>query len=134
PRRFERFSLRLGDLLVDYSKHLVTADTMALLTDLARERGVEALRDRMFGGDRINVTEDRAVLHVALRNRSDRPMRVGGVDVMPDVRAALEHVRGFSEAVRGGTWTGYSGLRITDVVNIGIGGSDLGPAMVTEAL
>ncbi len=134
PERFDRFSLRLGDVLVDYSKQLVTADTMSLLAALARERGVEALRDRMFAGEHINITEDRAVLHVALRNRSARPMMVDGRDVMPEVGAALEHVHRFSEAVRRGQWLGYSGMAIADVVNIGIGGSDLGPSMVTEAL
>jgi glucose-6-phosphate isomerase len=134
PRRFERFSARLDDLLVDYSKQLVTDQTLTLLRELAHARGVEALRDRMFAGETINTTEGRAVLHVALRNRSPRPMTIDGRDVMPDVRAALEHMRTFSEAVRGGAWTGFSGLRITDVVNIGIGGSDLGPAMATEAL
>jgi glucose-6-phosphate isomerase len=132
--RFERFSERIGDLLVDFSKHLITDDTLRLLRELARERRVEELRDRMFAGERINNTENRAVLHVALRNRSTRPMLVDGRDVMPDVRAALDHMRLFSGAVRGGEWTGFSGQRITDVVNIGIGGSDLGPAMVTQAL
>lgn len=134
PRRFDRYSARLGDLLVDYSKHLITDETLRLLRALAREREVEALRDRMFAGEPINVTEGRPVLHIALRNRSSRPIQVDGRDVMPDVRAALEHMRTFSHSVRQGTWTGFSGLRITDVVNIGIGGSDLGPAMVTEAL
>ena len=132
--RASRFTLTLGDLVVDYSKNLITTETMAHLHDLARETGVEALRDRMFAGEPINLTERRAVLHVALRNRSARAILVNGRDVMPDVRAALDHVRTFSEAVRGGAWTGYSGLRITDVVNIGIGGSDLGPAMATAAL
>ncbi|HXG90557.1 MAG TPA: glucose-6-phosphate isomerase [Vicinamibacterales bacterium] len=134
PDRFARLSQKLGELLVDYSKHLVTADTMRLLRELARGRGVETSRDRMFAGDKINLTEQRAVLHVALRNRSGRAMAVDGHDVMPDVHAALEHMRTFSDKVRTGAWTGYSGLRITDVVNIGIGGSDLGPAMVTRAL
>jgi len=134
PRRFERFSLSLDDLLIDYSKHLITADTMRLLADLARARGVEALRDRMFAGETVNSTEARAVLHVALRNRSDRPILVNGHDVMPDVRAALAHIRRFSDAIRTGAWKGYTNRAITDVVNIGIGGSDLGPAMVTEAL
>ena len=134
PGRFERFSRRFDELLVDFSKNLITADTMRLLTELARVRGVETLRDRMFAGERINTTENRPVLHVALRNRSSRPILVDGRDVMPDVRAALDHMRVFSEQVRSGAWTGFSGLRITDVVNIGIGGSDLGPAMVTEAL
>lgn len=134
PGRFERFSERIGDLLVDFSKHLITDETLRLLRELARERGVEPLRDRMFAGERINTTENRAVLHVALRNRSSRAMLVDGRDVMPAVRAALDRMRAFSDAVRGGMWTGFSGHRITDVVNIGIGGSDLGPAMATEAL
>ena len=134
PQRFPRYTRRLDDLLVDYSKHLATDDTLRLLRDLARERGVEALRDRMFAGERINVTENRAVLHIALRNRSGRPMTIDGQDVMPDVRHALDHMRTFSDAVRSGAWTGVSGTRITDVVNIGIGGSDLGPAMATAAL
>ena len=134
PGRFERFSHRFGDLLVDYSKHLVTTETMSLLRGLARECNVEAMRDRMFAGNRINVTEQRPVLHVALRNRSGRPMHVDGRDVMPDVDAALNHIRMFSERIRSGAAAGFSGLRLTDVVNIGIGGSDLGPAMVTEAL
>ena len=134
PGRFDRFSRRIDELLVDYSKHLVTDDTLRLLAQLARERGVESLRDRMFAGERINVTEDRPVLHVALRNRSPRPIIVDGQDVMPAVKAALEHMRTFSDRIRSGSATGFSGRRITDVVNIGIGGSDLGPAMVTQAL
>jgi glucose-6-phosphate isomerase len=134
PDRFRRFSQSLGSLLVDFSKHLITADTLRLLRALARARGVEALRDRMFAGDPVNVTENRAVLHVALRNLSGRPMRTDGRDVMPDVQAALRHVRVFSDRVRSGEWTGHTGRRITDVVNIGIGGSDLGPAMATLAL
>ena len=134
PQRFERLSTRRPGLLVDYSKHLITSDTLTLLRDLARARGIEALRDRMFAGERINVTENRPVLHVALRNRSGRPMLVDGRDVMPDVNAALEHMRTFSDRIRQGSWTGFTGQAISDVVNIGIGGSDLGPAMVTEAL
>ena len=134
PGRFDRMTLRLDDLLVDYSKHLVTDATLQLLRTLAQERGVESLRDRMFAGDRINFTEGRAVLHIALRNRSSRPINVDGRDVMPDVNAALDHIREFSDDVRQGRATGYSGMRLTDVVNIGIGGSDLGPAMVTQAL
>ena len=132
--RFERFSGRLGDLLVDYSKHLVTAETLTLLRALARARNVEALRDRMFAGEKINVTENRAVLHIALRNRSNRPIVVDGRDVMPDVHAALDHIRDFTGRLRSGAWTGYTGKTITDVVNIGIGGSDLGPVMATMAL
>jgi glucose-6-phosphate isomerase len=134
PSRFDRFSRRLGNLLIDFSKQRITGDTLRLLVDLAREQGVEALRDQMFGGHKINVTEDRAVLHVALRNRSQRSMTVDGRDVMPDVRAALDHMLRFSTAVRTGGWLGFTGKHIRDVVNIGIGGSDLGPAMVTEAL
>ncbi len=133
-QRFERLSMRWKDLLVDFSKHRITTETLDLLRALACECGVESLRDRMFAGEPINVTEGRAVLHVALRNRTGRPMLVDGQDVMPEVNAALEHLKGFSEAVRDGRWTGYTGERIETVVNIGIGGSDLGPVMVTEAL
>jgi glucose-6-phosphate isomerase len=135
PQRAQRFFLTAGThLFVDYSKNLITQDSMTALFGLARQAGVEALRDRMFAGDPINSTERRAVCHVALRNRSARPMPVNGRDVMPDVRAALEHVRVFSEQVRSGHWLGYTGKPITDVVNLGIGGSDLGPAMATQAL
>jgi glucose-6-phosphate isomerase len=132
--RFARFSLRLGDLLLDFSKNRITAETLPLLRDLAREAGVEAMRDRMFAGDPINLTEGRAVLHVALRNRANRPTLVDGRDVMPDVNAALGHMKTFSDAIRSGAWTGYTGKPIRSIVNIGIGGSDLGPVMVTEAL
>ncbi|HQZ39357.1 MAG TPA: glucose-6-phosphate isomerase [Vicinamibacterales bacterium] len=134
PTRAETFTLRHDAFVVDYSKTHVTSETMRLLIDLARATGVESLRDRMFAGDPINTTEGRAVLHTALRNRSPRPVMVDGRDVMPDVRAALAHAGAFSRAVRGGAWTGHTGARITDVVNIGIGGSDLGPAMATAAL
>src|SRR5688572_5738764 len=135
PGRAERFFLTAGQhLFVDYSKNLITQDAMNALFQLARTTGVEALRDRMFAGEPINNTENRAVLHVALRNRSTRPMPIAGRDVMPDVRAALDHIRRFTEAVRGGQWTGYTGMRISDIVNIGIGGSDLGPAMAVRAL
>ncbi|HSV28993.1 MAG TPA: glucose-6-phosphate isomerase, partial [Candidatus Omnitrophota bacterium] len=134
PKRFATFSLRLGDLLLDYSKNRVAHETMTLLADLARQSGVEAWRDRMFGGEPINTTEHRSVLHVALRNRSGRPVVVHGRDVMPDIDAVLAKMRHFSDQVRSGEWTGATGKRITDVVNIGIGGSDLGPVMVTEAL
>jgi glucose-6-phosphate isomerase len=135
PERAQRFSLAIRDqLFIDYSKNLITTESMAALFALARACGVEALRDRMFAGEPINSTERRAVLHVALRNRSEGPMPINGRDVMPDVHAALDHMRSFTEAVRGGQWTGYTGKRITDVVNIGIGGSDLGPAMAAQAL
>jgi glucose-6-phosphate isomerase len=134
PNRFEKFSLSFGDILLDYSKNRITDETIVLLLDLARQASVEAWRDRMFRGDKINFTEDRAVLHIALRNLSNRPILVDGKDVMPEVNAVLAHMRQFSEAIRGGLWTGFTGEPITDVVNIGIGGSDLGPVMVTEAL
>ncbi len=132
--RFQRFSLRLGDFLLDYSKNRVTAETMRLLVQLAHEAGVETWRERMFSGQRINNTENRAVLHVALRNRADRPILVDGQDVMPEVNRVLAQMRAFSEAVRGGAWRGATGHTVTDVVNIGIGGSDLGPLMASEAL
>ena len=134
PERFAKLSLRLGDFLLDYSKNRVTEETMRLLTDLAREAKVEAWREKMFSGEKINNTERRAVLHVALRNTLDRPIFVDGKDVMPEVVRVREQMRDFSEAVRSGAWKGHTGERITDVVNIGIGGSDLGPVMVTEAL
>jgi glucose-6-phosphate isomerase len=134
PGRAQRFTHRLGDLTLDYSKNRVVDETMRLLRQLAAETGVEAMRDRMFSGAPINLTEGRAVLHVALRNRSGRPIIVDGKDVMPDVNAAQGHMREFSEAVRSGSWTGYTGKPINAIVNIGIGGSDLGPVMVTEAL
>jgi glucose-6-phosphate isomerase len=134
PRRFERFSLEVEDVLVDYSKHRVTDETMKLLFELARQQRVFEWRDRMFAGDKINRTENRAVLHVALRNRSQRPILVDGKDVMPEVNAVLAKMRGFSDRVRSGAWKGHTGERITDVVNIGIGGSDLGPVMASLAL
>lgn len=134
PDRFETFSLRLGDLVFDYSKNRITQETMAKLLALARAAKVPELREAMFSGEKINTTENRAVLHVALRNRSSEPILVDGEDVMPGIRRVLEKMRRFSEAVRGGSWTGYSGEAVTDIVNIGIGGSDLGPKMVTHAL
>ena len=134
PQRFEKFSVRFGDMLLDYSKNRITDKTFNLLMDLAKHADVEGWRDRMFGGEKINNTEHRAVLHVALRNRGAEPICVDGEDVMPCVNAVLAKMRGFSEQVRSGQWQGYRGDRITDVVNIGIGGSDLGPQMVCEAL
>ncbi len=133
-QRFARFSLRFDDLLFDYSKNRVTAETMRCLIELAKQADVEKWRDRMFGGEAINLTEARAVLHVALRNRSSRAVRVDGSDVMPLVRAVLAKMRVFTEKVRSGEWTGFTGKPVTDIVNIGIGGSDLGPVMATEAL
>ncbi len=134
PGRFHAFSLRLGDLLLDYSKNRIAHETMALLTDLARQSGLEEWRERMFAGQPINGTEHRAVLHVALRNRSNRPILVDGRDVMPAVNAVLSKMKDFADRVRSGAWTGATGKPIATVVNIGIGGSDLGPVMVTEAL
>ena len=132
--RFDRFSLSFEELFLDYSKNRVTAETLSLLVKLAEEADLPLWRERMFNGDKINFTEGRAVLHTALRNRSQRPVMVDGVDVMPDVRAVLEHMGCFSDSVRSGEWHGYSGEVIRDIVNIGIGGSDLGPVMVSEAL
>ncbi len=134
PARFTRFSLRHEDILVDFAKHIATDETIRLLMTLARQEEVEIWRDRMFAGEKINFTEGRAVFHVALRSRGPAPMKVDGKDVMPDVRAVLDHMREFSTAVRDGRWRGCTGQPITDIVNIGIGGSDLGPVMVTEAL
>jgi glucose-6-phosphate isomerase len=139
-RRFTSLSARLplggtsGTLLVDYSKHRATTETLSLLVELARERGLEERIGAMFSGQKINTTENRAVLHVALRNMSDRPISVDGTDVMPEIRKALDHMRRASSAVRSGAHRGFTGKRIEDVVNIGIGGSDLGPLMVAEAL
>ena len=133
-QRFQRFSIEIGALLLDYSKHRATHETMKLLFDLARQAQVFEWRDKMMSGEKINRTEDRAVLHVALRNRSNRPILVDGKDVMPEVNAVLAKMRGFTDAVRSGQWRGHTGERITDVVNIGIGGSDLGPTMVSLAL
>ena len=134
PGRFKAFSLEAAGLFLDYSKNRVTRDTVGLLLDLARQQDVEGARARMFGGEPINLTEKRAVLHTALRNRSDRAVTVDGRDVMPAVRAVLERMDAFANSVRDGEWRGYTGQPITDVVNIGIGGSDLGPVMATEAL
>ena len=134
PDRFECFSLTFDDILFDYSKNRITQTTIDLLLALARQASLEEAIEAMFNGAKINVTEDRAVLHVALRNRSNRPIFVDGQDVMPQVNAVLAKMRKFSDAVRTGEWKGYTGQAITDVVNIGIGGSDLGPKMVTEAL
>ena len=134
PARFDKFSLKYNDILLDFSKNRITDDTLPLLFKLARECGVEAWRERMFSGEKINTTENRAVLHVALRNRCDRPIFVDGKDVMPGVNRVLEQIRDFTERVRHGVWRGFTGKPITDVVNIGIGGSDLGPFMVCSAL
>lgn len=134
PKRFDTFSLTHEDLLLDYSKHRITSETLTLLFQMAREANIENWRDRMFSGEKINITENRAVLHTALRNRSNTPVYVDGKDVMPEVNAVLAQMRSFTEKVRSGEWTGYTGKAITDIVNIGIGGSDLGPVMVCDAL
>ena len=134
PRRFERFSIRFNDILVDFSKNRVTAETLGLLIELARECGLPEAIAQMFAGGRINETENRAVLHVALRNRANTPIHADGKDVMPEVNAVLSRMRDFSRRVSSGKWKGFTGKRITDIVNIGIGGSDLGPVMATECL
>lgn len=134
PKRFEKFSLHFEDLLLDYSKNIVTEETVQLLLALVKERNLAAMIEKMFTGEKINNTEDRAVLHVALRNRSNKPILVDGKDVMPDVNGVLEKMKKWTNAIRNGDWKGYSGKAITDVVNIGIGGSDLGPCMVCAAL
>ena len=134
PERFNTFSARMDDILLDYSKNRITGETFSLLMNLAREAGVEDMRTRMFDGEAINTTEYRQVLHTALRNRSNNPVMVEGTNVMPLVNRVLEQIRYFSERVRSGNWRGYTGKLITDIVNIGIGGSDLGPHVVCDAL
>ncbi len=132
--RHEKFSLSFGDLLFDYSKNRIDDDTLPLLINLAKQANLDAKINAMFLGEKINVTEHRAVLHTALRNRANTPVFVDGKDVMPQINAVLEKMRRFCERVRSGEWKGYTDKAITDIVNIGIGGSDLGPKMVTAAL
>ena len=139
PKRFEKFNLEIptpgdGPILLDYSKNRLTEEAFQLLLELAKAREIENARDAMFKGEKINFTENRAVLHVALRNRNNKPILVDNKDVMPDVNAVLEHMKQFTNEVLSKTWKGFTGKPIEDVVNIGIGGSDLGPLMVTEAL
>ncbi|MFB0975677.1 MAG: glucose-6-phosphate isomerase, partial [Tolumonas sp.] len=135
PARFDKFSTTYKDnILVDYSKNLITDETLALLFDLAHEVDLRSAIDAMFNGEKINQTEGRAVLHTALRNRSNRPVLVDGKDVMPEVNAVLAKIKTFCDSVISGEWKGYTGKAIQHVVNIGIGGSDLGPVMITEAL
>lgn len=134
PTRASTLSHRWNDLFLDYSKNRVTPETLKLLRQLLQEAKVEELRDRMFRGDKINSTENRSVLHIALRRPANQPLLVDGQDVMPEVEATRQHMKVFSEQVRSGSWKGYKGQPISDIVNIGIGGSDLGPVMVTEAL
>ncbi|ASK18532.1 MULTISPECIES: glucose-6-phosphate isomerase [unclassified Halomonas] len=134
PQRFEKMSLRVGGLFLDYSKHHVSDEVLAKLLELADHSALVQRRAQMFSGDIINVTENRPVLHTALRNLSDEPVHVDGNDVMPEINRTREQIKQFSEAVRSGEWKGYNGQRIKDVVNIGIGGSDLGPNMAVRAL
>ena len=134
PGRGAGYTLQVGDLHVDYSKHLVTDETLRLLRELAAATDVFGLRDAMFRGEKINTTEDRAVLHTALRAPRDAVIEVDGENVVPGVHAVLDRMAGFAERIRSGEWTGHTGRRIKNVVNIGIGGSDLGPAMAYEVL
>lgn len=134
PKRFNKLSVRLGDILLDYSKNNVTTRTMTNLVNLAEECQLAEAIEKMFTGDKINATEGRAVLHTALRNRSNTSVVVEGIDVMPDINEVLAKMEVFSDKVRSGAWRGYTGKVIKHIVNIGIGGSDLGPVMVTEAL
>jgi glucose-6-phosphate isomerase len=134
PQRFGKFSLHFKDILLDFSKNRITEQTLALLLELVQEVDLRSNIDKMFSGAEINNTEHRAVLHTALRNRSGKPVFVDGKDVMPEILKVLDKMKRFSKLIRTGEWKGYTGKSITDVVNIGIGGSDLGPYMVTEAL
>jgi glucose-6-phosphate isomerase len=131
PERFSDFSLRFKDILVDYSKNIINEDTMKLLIQLADEMNVKDAVHKIFSGDAINETEDRAVLHTALRNRGNTPISVDGRNVMQDVNAVLQKMEKFSQKIISGEWKGYTGKPIKDIVNIGIGGSDLGPVMET---
>ena len=134
PDRGDTYSLQAGDIFIDYSKNLIDKTTLELLHDLASEQGVEAKRDAMFNGEKINTTENRPVLHIALRNKSGQPIMVDGNDVMPQVRAVLDQMAALSNKVRQGLWLGHTGKSVKNIINIGIGGSDLGPVMATEAL
>jgi glucose-6-phosphate isomerase len=134
PHRFEKYSVRFNDIFVDFSKNRITEETLRLLLRLADEAALKEAIEKMFTGDCINETENRPVLHVALRNRGNAPVHADGTDVMPQVNAVLRKMEGFSKKIITGKWKGYTGKKITDIVNIGIGGSDLGPVMVTECL
>jgi glucose-6-phosphate isomerase len=134
PSRFDRYHLHLNDILVDYSKNIMTEETKTKLMDLARERDIPGCIERLFNAEKVNTTENRLVLHTALRNRANRPMIVDGEDVMPGINDVLSRMRKLVDSVRSGEWKGSTGKAITDIVNIGIGGSDLGPVMMTEAL
>lgn len=134
PERFNKYAIRFNDILVDYSKNIITDETLKLLLKLADDVGLRDAIDKMFNGDRINETEERAVLHIALRNRENNPIYVNGKDVMPEVNAVLNKMKDFANKIISGEWKGFTNKKITDIVNIGIGGSDLGPAMATECL
>lgn len=134
PNRFDKFTLHFESTLVDFSKNRISEETLNLLRQLATDTKVKEATEAMFGGEKINRTEDRSVLHIALRNRANTPIEVDGQDVMPEVNEVLDRMKTFSEQIISGDWKGYSGKAISDIVNIGIGGSDLGPVMVTEAL
>jgi len=133
-QRFDKFSLKFEDILLDYSKNIITSDTMDKLFSLVEQQDVMGLAKSMFSGEKINTTEGRAVLHVALRNQSKTPILVDGKDIMPAVQETLDRIKAFTEKVRSGAWKGHTGKSISAIVNIGIGGSDLGPVMVCEAL
>ena len=132
--RFGKFSLQFNDILFDYSKNIITAETLQLLLQLANECGLKDGIEAMFNGEKINATENRAVLHTALRNFSGKPVSTDDVNVMPDVKKVLAQMQQFCTKIHSGEWKGYTGKKIKYIVNIGIGGSDLGPVMVTEAL
>ena len=132
--RFSKFSLTFKDILVDFSKNIITAKTLKLLLELSKEINIKKAVEQMFSGEKINETENRSVLHTALRNRSNKPVFVDGIDVMPKINAVLQKIENFSDKITTGQWLGFAGKAITDIVNIGIGGSNLGPLMVTEAL
>lgn len=134
PHRFRDFSIRWGDFLLDYSKNRITSETLHLLFKLAEESGLQENIEKFYSGEKINETENRSVLHMALRSVSEKPYKIEGEDVMPDVKAVLGKMKRFCTEIHNGTWRGYTGKRITQIVNLGIGGSDLGPLMVTEAL
>jgi glucose-6-phosphate isomerase len=134
PQRFDKFSIQFNDILLDYSKNIISEQTIKLLIKLAKEQNVDEWASKMYAGEKINFTENRAVLHIALRNRSNTPILYEGKDVMPDINRVLSQMQAFCAKIHTGQWKGYTGKAITDVVNIGIGGSDLGPVMVTEAL
>ena len=133
-KRVEKYTIQFENMLVDFSKNRIDENVMSALYELARERGIKEQISEMISGKKINTTENRAVLHIALRNRSGKPIYVDGRDVMPQINATLEKIKNFSEAVRLGIFTGCTGKKLTDIVNIGIGGSDLGPFMATSAL